>query len=219
MVISRADESITAQDDFEPIESVDLVGGTLCFDFVNTASGRQRGPLRDRLEEYADLIVWGRRVGLVDDGRAARLETEAARRRAEADRVLDLARSLREAIYRIFSAVSAGITPADDAVDVLNAALSESGRLRRLVVERTGWSWVWDEGEDPLSWPLHGIAESAGDLLIEGEPKRIKECGGENCNWLFYDASRNRSRRWCDMKDCGNRAKQRRHRRRAGARR
>ncbi len=43
----------------------------------------------------------------------------------------------------------------------------------------------------------------------------MKECAADNCNWLFYDASRNRSRRWCDMRDCGNRAKVRRFRKRA----
>ena len=43
---------------------------------------------------------------------------------------------------------------------------------------------------------------------------RVKECDNETCRWLFVDMSKNRSRRWCDMKDCGNRAKARRHYRR-----
>ncbi|MGH7505429.1 MAG: ABATE domain-containing protein, partial [Longimicrobiales bacterium] len=87
------------QPQFEPIEMVELVGGALCFDFVNTGSRRRRGPFRERLVDYEDLIVWSRRVGLLDDQRAAALEAEAARRRRDAERVLEDARALREAIY------------------------------------------------------------------------------------------------------------------------
>jgi len=43
-------------------------------------------------------------------------------------------------------------------------------------------------------------------------------CPGEGCGWLFFDTSKNRSRRWCAMEDCGNRAKARRHYRRSRAR-
>ena len=44
------------------------------------------------------------------------------------------------------------------------------------------------------------------------EPERLKIC--PNCQWLFLDRSRNRSRAWCDMAVCGNRAKASRHYRR-----
>jgi len=40
----------------------------------------------------------------------------------------------------------------------------------------------------------------------------VQMCNGDNCGWLFIDSSKNHSRRWCDMRDCGNRAKIRRHR-------
>jgi predicted RNA-binding Zn ribbon-like protein len=52
---------------------------------------------------------------------------------------------------------------------------------------------------------------SAVNLLSSEDTARVKECGTENCNWLFLDTSKNRSRRWCDMKECGNREKARRH--------
>jgi len=41
---------------------------------------------------------------------------------------------------------------------------------------------------------------------------QVRQCRGDNCGWLFVDGSKNHSRRWCDMRDCGNRAKVRRHR-------
>ncbi len=52
---------------------------------------------------------------------------------------------------------------------------------------------------------------SAADLLTTAELALVGECAGEGCSWLFLDTSRNRSRLWCSMEDCGNRAKARRH--------
>src|SRR5690606_34471256 len=52
-------------------------------------------------------------------------------------------------------------------------------------------------------------ARSAIRLLSSVEAERLKICG--NCGWLFIDRSRNRSRMWCDMAVCGNRAKASRH--------
>jgi predicted RNA-binding Zn ribbon-like protein len=63
-----------------------------------------------------------------------------------------------------------------------------------------------------LLWP---IAESAAELLTSQEVSSIRLCEAPDCDWLFLDNSRNRSRRWCDMKICGNREKARRHYRRS----
>lgn len=58
------------------------------------------------------------------------------------------------------------------------------------------------------------MARSAAALLTAEEVERLKLCDAHDCGWLFVDASRNRSRRWCDMADCGNRAEARRFRER-----
>lgn len=55
-------------------------------------------------------------------------------------------------------------------------------------------------------------AHSALRLIAMPDPQRMKICG--NCGWLFIDRSKNRSRAWCDMAVCGNRAKAIRHYRR-----
>lgn len=49
-------------------------------------------------------------------------------------------------------------------------------------------------------------------LASAGSWERLKVCGAEDCRWAFYDASRNHSRTWCSMSDCGNRAKARAYR-------
>lgn len=60
--------------------------------------------------------------------------------------------------------------------------------------------------------PLWASALSAVELLTSPDLGRVTRCSGEGCAWLFVDASKNRSRRWCDMSVCGNRAKARRYR-------
>jgi predicted RNA-binding Zn ribbon-like protein len=51
------------------------------------------------------------------------------------------------------------------------------------------------------------VAESAAWLLTRGEPGLVRRCDGEHCVLHFYDATKNRTRRWCSMDGCGSRAK------------
>jgi len=52
---------------------------------------------------------------------------------------------------------------------------------------------------------------SAADLLLKGDPARIRQCANEKCRWVFLDVSKAGARRWCTMNSCGNRAKAHRH--------
>jgi predicted RNA-binding Zn ribbon-like protein len=54
---------------------------------------------------------------------------------------------------------------------------------------------------------LARIALIVRDAMVSGEWARLKACPADDCQWAFYDRSRNRSRTWCDMQDCGNRSK------------
>lgn len=59
------------------------------------------------------------------------------------------------------------------------------------------------------------IAAAAAKVAIEKRLDRVKICPADDCRWAFYDTSRNRSRQWCSMEVCGNRAKARAHRERS----
>jgi len=80
-------------------------------------------------------------------------------------------------------------------------------------------------GERPLAPVQGGVSGGLASLLadlatgrITGSWDRLKMCAERSCSWVFHDASRNRSRRWCSMEVCGNRAKTRAYReRRRGA--
>lgn len=59
------------------------------------------------------------------------------------------------------------------------------------------------------------VAAAAAKVAIEQRLDRVKICPADDCRWAFYDTSRNRSRHWCSMQVCGNRAKARAHRERS----
>ena len=199
----------------------ELVGGRLCLDFVNTLNGsRETGETEEKLSAYGDLVAWGRQAGAVTEREARRLVKEAERDSDGAERALARARELREAIYRIFYAAAHGRrAPAKTDLAVLNAALSEALAQQQLVKTNEGFTWEWAAGDDQLERVVWPVALSAAEVLTSGEVARTRVCEANDCAWLFMDLSKNRSRRWCDMKNCGNRAKSRRHyqRRRAAA--
>src|SRR5207237_8218223 len=85
----------------------------------------------------------------------------------------------------------------------------------RLAPVSAGYALHWPAAAnaaalDRMLWP---VAYSAADLLSTPELLgRVGECADDRgCGYLFLDMTKNRSRRWFDMKDCGNRAKARRH--------
>jgi predicted RNA-binding Zn ribbon-like protein len=193
---------------------VALLGGALCLDFANTVDYRGTDLERELLVSYSDLVLWGQHVELLTVGQAHALLAQAQQHPLEAERALERALTLRETIYRIFASVTAG-RPADaEDLDALNRALSSaSARLRVVSLpdecrSSAGFAWDWAVGDEPLEQVLWPVVRSAAELLTSEELSLAKQCAG--CDWLFVDRSRNHSRRWCDMRYCGNRAKARR---------
>jgi predicted RNA-binding Zn ribbon-like protein len=188
----------------------DLSGGALGLDFANTWSDRGR-PETETLCGYADLLAFARQTGLLTAGEATRLAARAEREPRAAAAALALARDLREALYRTFSDAAASRPPAAADLARLNAVLPEA--LSRLRLERrgSGFAWIWAAPAKPLEAPLWPILRSAAELLTSEDLGQVRECAGSACTWLFVDRSRNRSRRWCSMETCGNRAKAHRH--------
>jgi glycosyltransferase involved in cell wall biosynthesis len=84
------------------------------------------------------------------------------------------------------------------------------------LAELDGFAWEWAIGDD-LAGVLWPVAHSATGLLTSVPLGRVKGCAG--CNWLFVDESKNKSRRWCSMEDCGTYAKMRRYVARRAAKR
>jgi predicted RNA-binding Zn ribbon-like protein len=192
-------------------DTLKLLGGRLSLDFVNTADWHASDHPVEFLTSYSDLVVWSQHVGILTDHQAQRLLKKAARRPEDANAVLERAIALREAIYRIFSAISRGGPPQAADLATFNAELSGALAQSRIVSTAEGFAWDWAGAEDTLDQMLWPVVHDAAGLLTSEELDRVGQCAADRCGWLFLDTSRNRSRRWCSMEDCGNRAKARRY--------
>jgi len=188
----------------------------LGLDLANTVQMHASEHPGETLHTYADLVAWAMKAGLLSSGEAERLFDTAQDQPAVAERVLGQARALRESIYRILVADSGGELPAQNDLAVLNSFLSIAMAGAQMVHTPEGFDWVWVDDGEALGGFLAPVARSVSALLTSELRERVGMCADEDgCGWLFIDTSKNRSRRWCDMGDCGNRAKQRRHYHRA----
>ena len=196
-----------------PLAGMKRFGGRLCLDFVNTVDTHDTR-IDEKLSAYADLVWWSLLLESIEEPTAAALLARADAEPAAAAEVLARALELRGALYRLFTAGREGGRAEDADVAVLNRELSRALARQQVRAAEGEFAWGWEQGAqlERVLWP---VLRDAADLLVSGELRRVGECCGQNCDWLYLDTSRNRSRRWCDMQSCGNRAKARRHYQRA----
>lgn len=193
------------------IANMELVGGRPVVDFVNTLSDRSHTAPLERLASYDELLLWCLREDVIDQAEQTRLHRLATAHPRKAAAALTAARQLRELLFQLFESSAGGRVPSAAARSALNDWLLEAARRRRLEPSPAGLRWLWFRGDADLDWMLWPLAWSAADLLGSDELGRLKECAQDDCRWLFLDLSKNRSRRWCTMEQCGNRAKAKRH--------
>jgi len=197
----------------ETAHTFEFDAGRLCLDFANTLGHRtDESRHEEHLHMYADLVAWGEAAGILSEDEATEMQREAARRPKDAMTTFASVIALREAMYRLFSAIAARSEPNADDLNAVNRAIAAAAAHGRLDPVHGHFHWQWEHDPstfDSMLWPVAG---SAAELLMSEELHRIHECAGHDCSWLFMDMSKNGSRRWCSMETCGNRAKARRHR-------
>jgi predicted RNA-binding Zn ribbon-like protein len=113
---------------------------------------------------------------------------------------------LRGILRRLVESAGRDVSPLDRYV--AKAPVRRRVRRGELVLEPVARDW---------GWAISEIASSYIDLVAHGEPERIKVCANDECQWSFYDESKNRSRRWCGAPSCGTADKVRRFRARRRA--
>jgi predicted RNA-binding Zn ribbon-like protein len=187
-----------------------IIAGELCLDFVNTLDNR---PVPERREEllhsYRDLADWALEINTISAVQHAQLVRAAGRDVQKAAEILRAAIRLRECLYRVFGSILKRRQPAGADLTLLNAYISEAFSHMQLKASASGFRIGWDEDEIWLDLILWRIARSASDLLTSSDLRYVRECADSTCRWIFVDRSKNHSRRWCDMKVCGNRVKAR----------
>jgi len=124
---------------------------------------------------------------------------------------------LREALAKVLYGRIDGTRPPAVQLRVLERKFHAAALHRRLMTRESHLEWSWAGMERQAEIPLWMLAQAASDLLVSIDAELIKDCGDSTCRWLFLDVSKNHTRRWCDMKTCGNRMKARRFQARRAA--
>jgi predicted RNA-binding Zn ribbon-like protein len=201
----------------------DLSGEHPALDLVNTLDHRfgDEGPV-ELLPDYGALLAFTQQTELLEPGQV-RLLRKSVKSQAAA-RALRSVRELRESLASAFYEIVAGRPPPAADIRTLERHFLASQRHRELrwqeAAARNGQpaiAWQWGRFEREAELPVWILAERAGQLMLSDAMQRVRACGADTCRWLFLDTSKNHTRRWCEMKVCGNRMKARRFQARRAA--
>lgn len=178
------------------------VGGDAALDFVNTDLAAQADSSTDVLRSVEEFLAWCAHAGVAS---ASSVPDDWSRRQRQA--FLKEAVDVRAAVRLVVEAIT-------ERRDVDRASLSTlqsayAGAIDRAAPTLDGGrlSWAWE----PTS-PRDALSELIGaavDLLSHAPPGRLKAC--PNCGFVFLDTTKNGSRRWCSMEDCGTQVKMQRY--------
>jgi predicted RNA-binding Zn ribbon-like protein len=184
--------------------------GNVCLDFINTLDDRTSTQPKELLRSFVDLGRFGEDTGILKGEQVDYFYEHIHLMPDEAQEAVRRAIDLREAMYAVFSALMNKQTAPQVAMDALNAYIHDAALHSRLVQVGGRLEWRFDDlGSDfgAMLWP---IVRAAADLLASNDLALVRACSSPTCQWLFLDTSKNHRRRWCSMKQCGNRAKVRR---------
>lgn len=190
----------------------EFIGGDLGLDFINTLEHHD-GPVQENvLTSWRDLVDWAAGAGLVTSPMAKTLRGLGTKNPRAAHAVFRRAVQLRDCLYRIVTALLAERAPAVADLRLMNGLLAEAQAAVVLRVAPGGLDLDLPiSAERPLTL-LGPVVTAAARLFTSPETLAlIRRCDAENCRQFFIDRSKNHSRRWCDMRLCGNRAKVREH--------
>jgi len=201
-------------------DELPLVGGHPALDLVNTVergAPAAGGEPPDHLADPPALLRWAGRAGLVDGTEARAVADSWERDPASGPAALAAVRDVREALHTILLAAM-GVGPpgdgdrADAALERLRNRWAAAAARSRLALDPGRAAARLTVGTEPGSLIADRVAAGAVELLRDAELARLRRCPPDagGCGWVFLDRSRNGSRRWCRMADCGTTVKARR---------
>lgn len=203
----------------------DLSGGHPALDLVNTLDDRfGDGPPVELLAEYGALLRFAEQTRILDPGQV-RLLSKSVRPSAAA-RALRSARELREALATTLYGNLEEHPPPAAVIHTLERHFLAAQQHRELHWQEATLKnaqprvqWQWGRFAKQADLPVWILAAQASQLMLSDAMQRVRACGADTCRWLFLDTSKNHTRRWCNMKVCGNRMKARRFQTRHAAER
>jgi predicted RNA-binding Zn ribbon-like protein len=190
-------------------EPFKLHAGHPALELVNTLDFRFSAQTLDLIPTYKDLLRFATQLELLTADQARKLGRSLDEK--DAQRVLASTVELRETLAAVLYGRIEGGRPPAAQIQILEQQFHAAALHRRLLAGDAHLEWSWSGVERQAEIPLWMLAQAASDLLVSGDAELVKDCGDPTCRWLFLDVSKNHTRRWCDMKTCGNRMKARRH--------
>jgi predicted RNA-binding Zn ribbon-like protein len=185
------------------------VAGHLALNFANTLDFCYDPPRRtELLSTYERLLAFARQSGAITVRQTRRLLANTSK--SEARRTLKRAIELRETIYFLFLSAVKGHRANAARLRTFNRFLEDTRVPDQVAWRNHGLIRAYRDLADRPDGPLWPVIEAAAGLLTSADCRHIRECREDTCRWLFLDRSKNQSRRWCDMRVCGNRVKARR---------
>ena len=182
------------------VPRLQLLGGRLCLDFVNTT------PSHAELS-WEGLIELLEATRIVSAERGAQLLALPQSDPHAAEGLLLKALRLSTSLRKAFTAMHRKQKIAAEWVEPVNVILRITEGHDELILEEGVWRMEFVAREGGLDWLLAAIARSAAELLAEGSRAPLRLCANPQCGLFFYDKSRTHRRRWCSMSACGNRSK------------
>jgi predicted RNA-binding Zn ribbon-like protein len=186
-----------------------LIAGDPALDLVNTLDWRFResGP-EELMTSYDDLLDFTEQNGMLTT-RQVKILRRATNSYA-ANHVVEEIRGLREALSDLLYSGLDSVHSSAASLKTLERLFREAREQARLVRDGAKLKWDWASAETKPEFPLWLLTRAASRLLLSENVEKVRACASPECRWLFLDTSKNHTRRWCDMKLCGNRMKARR---------
>jgi predicted RNA-binding Zn ribbon-like protein len=181
--------------------------GNVCLDFINTLDDRPSAQPKELLKSFIDLGRFGEDTGILKPEQVDYFYENIHLKPDEAQEAVRRAIQLREAMHAVFSALINKQTAPQAALGRLNGYIHDAALHSRLVQVEGRMEWRFEDLTSSFSAMLWPIARAAADLLASPDLALVRACSSPTCQWLFLDTSKNHHRRWCSMKQCGNRAK------------
>ena len=189
--------------------SFQLIAGDPALDLVNTLDWRFResGP-EEQIANYDDLLNFAEQCGLLSPKQRKTLRRTTTP--YAGSHVVEETRGLREALSDLLYSGLDGKNSSAASLITLERFFRKVREQTRLVRDGSRLKWEWSGAETKPEFPVWLLTRAASRLLLSENVQQVRACANLECRWLFMDTSKNHTRRWCDMKLCGNRMKARR---------
>lgn len=182
-----------------------FIGGQLCFDFTNTVSWRGLGHPHEWLDSFDNLAKWAQIAKVLSNQETREMKRRLSVQEEMGKKKLQQLKETRETLYNIFNSTINQVSPSEKDIRGLNRIAKKAMGHLELAPTSGGFGLNWQDNISEMDKIHYSIVRSAIQVLTTKDLTRVKKC--PSCQWLYLDMSKNKSRRWCTMEDCGNRHK------------